>query len=85
MLNTETIQQLTNIVIRPHREIYTFDKLGPRKIIVKSIISGRYIQVMRKEATLINQGRKLQLSLFEPEIASSNEDNKLWHSPTHKK
>ena len=48
MLNTETIEQLTNIIIRPHREIYTFDKLGPRKIVVKSVVSGRYIQVIRK-------------------------------------
>ena len=39
---------------------------------------------MRKEATLISGGKKLQISLFEPE-PNPNEEGKGWHSPSNQK
>lgn len=36
MFSEELIDHLSQFIIRPHREVYGLDKLGPKKIIVKS-------------------------------------------------
>jgi hypothetical protein len=42
------------------------DKLGPKKIIVKSAKLPCYVEVFRKDCTIMSEGKKLQLSIFEP-------------------
>lgn len=43
MFSEELIDQLSQIIIRPHREIYGLDRLGPKKLIVKNIGLGTYM------------------------------------------
>ena len=47
MFSEELINQLSQIIIRPHREIYGLDRLGPKKLIVKNISSGAYMEAYR--------------------------------------
>lgn len=55
-------------IIRPHREIYGLDKLGPKKLIIKSASLACYIEVYRQECTILSEGKKIQLSIFQPHI-----------------
>ena len=66
MFSEELIDQLSQIIIRPHREIYGLDRLGPKKLIVKNIPLGTYMEAHRTESTILSNGRKIQMSVFEP-------------------
>ncbi len=48
MFSDELIDQLSLFIIRPHREIYGLDKLGPKKLIIKSVSLSCYIEVYRQ-------------------------------------
>lgn len=43
MFSEELIDHLSQFIIRPHREVYGLDKLGPKKIIIKSTSLEGYI------------------------------------------
>lgn len=62
-------------IIRPHREIYGLDRLGPKKLIVKSASMSSYLEINRFEATIISNGKKLQISIFEPQAHGSSSPN----------
>jgi hypothetical protein len=47
MFSDELVDQLAQLIIRPHREVYGLDKLGPKKIILKSTNLGSYIEIYR--------------------------------------
>ena len=44
----------------------SFSKLGSKKLIIKSVYSGSYIEVFRQESTIISEGKKIQVSTFQP-------------------
>jgi hypothetical protein len=72
MFSEELVDQLSQIIIRPHREIYGLDKLGPKKATIRSNALNCYLEISRQEFTILSLGKKIQLSIFEPQEKPSS-------------